>query len=64
MRISEQRNGSFFKTNNLKNVKNTHGGALFLVKLQAKAYNFTKSNTPPWLLFTFLKFSMGAFHVF
>ena len=30
-----------------KNVKNTHGGVLLLAKLQAKIYNFTKSNTPP-----------------
>ena len=33
---------------NLKNVKNTHGGVLLLGKLQRKACNFTKSNTPPW----------------
>ena len=33
---------------NLKNVKNTYGGMLLLVKLQAK------SNTPQWLFFTFL----------
>ena len=36
---------------NLKNVKNTHGGVLLLVKLQAKACNFTKSNTPQWQFF-------------
>ena len=30
-----------------KNVKNTHGGVLILVKLQAPVCNFTKSNTPP-----------------
>ena len=29
-----------------KNVKNTHGGVLLLVKLQDQACNFTKSNTP------------------
>ena len=40
---------------NLKNVKNTHGKVLILVKLQAKASNFTKSNTPPWVFFMFLK---------
>ena len=34
-----------------KNVKNTHGGVLILVKLQAKA----KSNTIPWVFFTFFK---------
>ena len=39
----------------LKNVKNTHEGVLLLVKLQAKACNFTKSNTPPWVFFTFFK---------
>ena len=38
---------------NLKNVKNTHGGVLILVKLQASASNFTKINTPPWLFFWF-----------
>ena len=32
---------------NLKNVKNTHGRTLLLIK--------TKSNTPPWVFFTFLK---------
>ena len=31
---------------NLKNVKNTHGGVLILVKLQA-----TKINTSPWMFF-------------
>ena len=31
---------------NLKNVKNTHGGVLILVKLQAY-----KINTPPWVFF-------------
>ena len=35
---------------NLKNVKNTHGGVLILVKLQA-----FKINTPPWVSFTFFK---------
>ena len=32
---------------NLKNVKNTYGGVLLLVKLQAKACIFIKSDTPP-----------------
>ena len=31
-----------------------HGGVLLLVKLQAFC-NFTKSNTPPWVFFTFFK---------
>ena len=39
---------------NLRNVKNTHGGVLLLVKLQASVCNFTESNT---LL-------LVAFHVF
>ena len=38
---------------NLKNVKNTKGRVLLLVKLQAKTCNFTKSDTPPWVLSTF-----------
>ena len=32
-----------------------HGAVLLLVKLQAEACNVTKSNTPPWVFFTFLK---------
>ena len=40
---------------NLINVKNTHGGLLILVKLQAKACSVTKINTLPWVFFTFLK---------
>ena len=40
---------------NFKNMKNTQGGVLMLVKLQALAFNFTKSNTPPWVFFTFFK---------
>ena len=39
----------------LKNVKNTHGGMLLSVKLLAEACNFTKSDTRPWVFFTFLK---------
>ena len=33
-------------------MKNVHGGVLLLVKLQALA---TKSNTLPWVFFTFFK---------
>ena len=40
---------------NLKNVKNTHGRVLLLVKLQAKTCNFTKSHSPPWVFPTFCK---------
>ena len=41
----------------LKNVKNTHAGVLLLVKLQALSCNFTKSNTPPWVLWSFINFT-------
>ena len=34
---------------NLKNVKNTHGGVLLLLKLQALACKFSKNNTIPWV---------------
>ena len=44
-----------YHLHNLKHVKNTHGGVLLLVKLHAKAWNFTKGNTPPWVFFTFFK---------
>ena len=43
----------WYHLHNLKNVKKAHGGVLFLVK--PEACNFTKSNTPPWMFFTFLK---------
>ena len=36
--------------------KNTHGSVLLLVKLQVFVCNFTKSNNPPWVFFTFSKF--------
>ena len=36
----------WYHLHNLKNVKKTHGGVLLLV---------TKSNTPPWVFFTFFK---------
>ena len=36
-------------------MKNTYGGLLLLVKLQAEACNFTRSNTPPWVFFTLFK---------
>ena len=39
---------------NLKDVKNSHGGVLLLAKLQAKACNFTKRNTAPWVFSCFL----------
>ena len=41
----------------LKNVKNTHGGVLLLVTLQTSSCNLNKSNTPPWVFFTFFKLS-------
>ena len=39
---------------NLKNVKNTHGRVLVLVKLHAFIC-VTKSNTPSWVFFIFFK---------
>ena len=33
---------SWYHLYNFKNLKNTHGGVLILVKLQAEACNFTK----------------------
>ena len=46
---------SWYHLYNFKNVENTHGGVLLLVKLQASACNVTKSNTLPWVFFTFFK---------
>ena len=43
----------WYHLHNLKNVKNTHGGVLLLSKLQT--CNFTKSSTPPCVLFAFSK---------
>ena len=40
-----------------KKRENAHAGVLFLVKLLALAWNFTKSNTPTWMFFTFFKFT-------
>ena len=44
----------YFHLCNLNNVKNTEEGVLLLVKFQVSFYNFTKSNIPPWVFFTFL----------
>ena len=44
----------------LKNTKNIHGGVLLLVKLQAEACTFTKSNTPPWVFSRFLNCTNGT----
>ena len=45
---------------NFKNVKNTHGGVVILVKLQAKACNFTKINTLPSIFSRFLNCTNGT----
>ena len=50
----------WYHSYNLKSVKNTHGVVLLLVKLQASACNFTESNTPPWMFFTFLNCAHGT----
>ena len=36
-------------------MKNTHGEVSIFSKVQAKACNFTKINTPQWVFFTFFK---------
>ena len=36
-------------------MKNTHGGLLLLIKLQNNTCDFTKSNTRPWVFFSFFK---------
>ena len=45
----------WYHLHNSKQVKNTHGGVLFLVMLQTKVCTFTKSNIPPWVYFKFFK---------
>ena len=45
---------------NLKNLKSTHGGVLFSVKLQAEACNFTKSISSPWVFFLFSNCTNGT----
>ena len=45
----------WYHQGNSKNVKNTYGRVLLLVKSQVPACNFTKSNTPPWLFLIFFK---------
>ena len=37
------------------NLKNTDEEALLLLNSKALASNLTKSNTPPWMFFTFFK---------
>ena len=46
---------------NLKNVKNTHRGVLLTIE-EAKICNFTKSNTPQWVLFTIFKLDVMEFY--
>ena len=50
----------WYHLHNLKNVKNTHGGVLLLVQLQASACNFTKSNTPPGYFSRYLNCAHGT----
>ena len=40
---------------NFKNMKNTHGGVILLVKLQTEARNFTRCNTLSLVFFTCFK---------
>ena len=45
---------------NLKNVENTHGGVLILVKLEALACSFTEINTPHGCFSRFLNCTNGT----
>ena len=47
--------GILYHLYNLENVKNINGGVLLLSKLKASAYNFTKSENPPWKFLAFFK---------
>ena len=47
---SHMHSAIWYSLHNSKNVKKTHEVVLLLV-----ACNFTKSNTPSWVFFTFLK---------
>ena len=47
---SHMHSAIWYRLHNSKNVKKTHEVVLLLV-----ACNFTKSNTPSWVFFTFLK---------
>ena len=44
----------FVRFTTICTIKKTHK-SLLLVKMQAKACNFTRSNTPPWAFFVFSK---------
>ena len=48
---------SWYHLYNSKNVKNPQGGMLLLVKLQPEVCNFTRSNAPLWIFFTFLNWT-------
>ena len=50
------RNTIWYYLKSLKKVKNTHGGVLILVKLQASL----KINTPPGVFFVFLNCTNSA----
>ena len=49
-----------YHLHDIKNMKITHGEVLLLVILQALSCNFTKSNTPPWVFFTFFICTNGT----
>ena len=50
----------WYHLRDLKNVKNSHGGVLVLVKLQTSAGNFTIINTAAWVFFMFLNCTNGT----
>ena len=45
---------------NFKNVKNTHGGVILSVTLEASVCNFNKSVIPPWVFSRFLNCTNGT----
>ena len=45
--------GIFYHLYNLRNVKNTHGGVLLIVKVRAENCSFTKYNTAAWVFHIF-----------
>ena len=47
--------GIWYHFYNLKNVENSNGRVLLLVKSHVSVYNFTKTEIPPWVFFTFFK---------
>ena len=54
-RLNVMRCAIWYHLHNLKNMKNTHGGVLLLVKLQALFVQFKKREKHPWRSVTLSK---------